>query len=43
MKGAQSATKAAVCEMAVNEATVLHAKHGGKTVYFCCNYCRNRW
>jgi Cu+-exporting ATPase len=43
MNEAQSQTKDPICGMAVDEATALHADRDGKTYYFCCNGCRQKF
>jgi len=32
-----------ICRMQVDEATALHAERDGKTYYFCCDHCRQRF
>jgi YHS domain-containing protein len=39
----KSVTKDPICGMTVDEATALHAERSGKTFYFCCNRCRQKF
>ena len=32
-----------ICHMEVDEATALHAEKDGKTYYFCCEHCRQKF
>ena len=43
MHESKSMTKAPVCGMAVDEATALHTEREGKTFYFCCDHCRQKF
>jgi YHS domain-containing protein len=43
MNEAKPQTKDPICGMAVDEATALHAERDGKTYYFCCNGCRQKF
>jgi Cu+-exporting ATPase len=43
MKATKSATKDPICGMTVDEATALHAERDGKTFYFCCDGCRQKF
>lgn len=43
MKESQTITKDPVCGMAVDESTALHTQRGGKTFYFCSDYCRKKF
>jgi Cu+-exporting ATPase len=39
----KSVTKDPICGMTVDEATALHAERDGKTYYFCCDHCRQKF
>ena len=43
MQASKSMTKDPICGMTVNEATALHAERDGKTFYFCCDPCRQKF
>jgi Cu+-exporting ATPase len=43
MKESKSATKDPVCGMTVDKATAIHAERDGKTFYFCCDKCRQKF
>ncbi len=43
MKESKSVTKDPICGMTVDEATALHAERDGKTFYFCCDGCRQKF
>ena len=43
MKESKSVTKDPICGMTVNVATAPHAERDGKTLYFCCNHCRQKF
>jgi YHS domain-containing protein len=43
MKEAKPHSKDPVCGMTVDEATALQAERDGKTYYFCCNGCRQKF
>jgi YHS domain-containing protein len=43
MKESKTATKDPICGMTVDEATALHAERDGKTFYFCCDGCRQKF
>ena len=43
MKESTSVTKDPVCAMTVDKATALHAERDGKTFYFCCDHCRQKF
>jgi YHS domain-containing protein len=43
MKESKSVTKDPICGMTVDEATALHAERDGKTYYFCCDGCRQKF
>ncbi len=43
MSAKQSATKDPICGMTVDEVTALHAERDGKTFYFCCDRCRQKF
>src|SRR6516162_2709619 len=32
-----------ICHMEVDETTALHAEKDGKTYYFCCEHCRQKF
>ena len=36
-------TKDPICGMTVDKATALHAERDGKTFYFCCDGCRQKF
>ena len=36
-------TKDPICGMTVNVSTALHAERDGKTYYFCCDHCRQKF
>ena len=36
-------TKDPICGMTVDEATALRAERDGKTFYFCCEHCRQKF
>jgi YHS domain-containing protein len=39
----KAVTKDPVCGMTVDEATALHVERDGKTFYFCCDHCRQKF
>lgn len=39
----KSATKDPICGMIVDEATALRADRDGKTFFFCCDQCRQKF
>ena len=43
MTESKSVTKDPICGMTVDEATALHAERDGKTFYFCCDQCRQKF
>ncbi|MEO8043870.1 MAG: YHS domain-containing protein [Spartobacteria bacterium] len=43
MNESKSVTKDPICGMTVDEATALHAERDGKTFYFCCDHCRQKF
>ena len=43
MNEAQSVTKDPICGMTVDPATALQAQRDGKTSYFCCENCREKF
>jgi Cu+-exporting ATPase len=43
MKEAKSVTKDPICGMTVDEATALHTERDGKTYYFFCDGCRQKF
>ncbi len=43
MNESKSETKDPICGMTVNQATALNAEHDGKTFYFCCDQCRQKF
>ena len=43
MKESKSETKDPICGMTVDKATALHAERDGKTFYFCCEHCRQKF
>ena len=43
MKESKSVTKDPICGMTVDEATALHVERDGKTFYFCCDHCRQKF
>lgn len=43
MKDSKTLTKDPVCGMTVDEETALHADRDGKTFYFCCDNCRQKF
>ena len=43
MKASKSMTKDPVCGMTVDVATAVHAERDGKTYYFCCDGCRQKF
>ena len=43
MKQAKSVTKDPVCGMTVDEATAPHVEREGRTYYFCCDFCRQKF
>ncbi len=43
MKESKFVTKDPICGMTVDEATALHAERDGKTIYFCSDYCRQKF
>ena len=43
MKQSKSVTKDPICGMTVDEATAPHAERDGKTFYFCCDHCRQKF
>ena len=43
MNKTKSVTKDPVCGMTVDEATAVHAERDGKTYYFCCDGCRQKF
>ena len=43
MEESKSVTKDPICGMTVDPATALHAERDGKTFYFCCDGCRQKF
>ncbi len=43
MKESPAVIKDPVCGMTVDAATALHADRDGKTFYFCCDRCRQKF
>jgi YHS domain-containing protein len=43
MTNSKTMTKDPICGMTVDEATALHAERDGKTFYFCCDHCRQKF
>ncbi len=43
MKDSKTATKDPICGMTVDEASAPHAERDGKTYYFCCDQCRQKF
>ena len=43
MNKTTTVTKDPICGMTVDEATAVHAEHDGKTYYFCCDGCRQKF
>jgi Cu+-exporting ATPase len=43
MVESKAVTEDPICGMTVDEATALHAERGGKTFYFCCDHCRQKF
>jgi Cu+-exporting ATPase len=43
VKESQSVTKDPICGMTVDKATALHAERDGRTFYFCCDHCRQKF
>ena len=43
MNESKSVTKDPICGMTVDQATALHAERDGKTFYFCCDHCRQKF
>ena len=43
MQASKSLTKDPICGMSVDAATALHAERDGKTFYFCCDRCRQKF
>jgi Cu+-exporting ATPase len=43
MTNTSEKTKDPICGMTVEKATALHAERDGKTFYFCCDGCRQKF
>lgn len=43
MNAPKEETKDPICGMTVDKATAVHAERDGKTFYFCCGGCRQKF
>ena len=43
MSELKSVSRDPICGMNVDKATALHAERAGKTFYFCCDNCRQKF
>lgn len=43
MNESTAVTKDPICGMTVDKATAVHAERDGKTYYFCCDSCRQKF